>query len=160
MKPSTIYQIARLTPQSKGTDPRRPPGGIPRFTAEDIRLAVSLRTRAVAYHALMAGHCQDQMSEYRMIELISERSSRLYLTKYPSMTISGNINQGIAEAAVLYFMNPHTGRRRGKSGNANIAGVSRGTWARKYHDHWKQLTGYLFVLESEALIDVERAMGY
>jgi hypothetical protein len=108
----------------------------------------------------MASHCGDKRSEWEMIGLIYRRSSRRYLQRHPHWTISGDINRGIAEAAVLYFMNPHQGKKRGKSGNAVLAGVSRGTWVKKYHHHWEQLTGQLFILESEALVDVESAMGY
>jgi hypothetical protein len=152
---SVEFYLARITPQSSEWDPNRITGGIPVITVEEIRAAISMSTRPAEYHVMMTKYCQDRRSEETLVRMIRKRSGLDFLEAYPKYPLKGEINQAIAESAVIYFANPHQGERRGDLGNSIHAGVARNTWRKYYRDHFKKMTALLFHLETEGI----RALG-
>lgn len=151
---SLDFYLARLTARSGGFEPIIAPTTKPIITDADIRAAISLSTSPGEFHALMAKYCADPISENELLEMTRRRSGIQFLERYPTYPIRGDVNQAIAESAVLYFISPLLGQRRGDAGNAAHAGVGRNTWARYYRAHWKALTAHLFDLERRGLLEL------
>jgi hypothetical protein len=153
------FYLARLTARSQGLEPRVAPGSKPSLTDGDIRSALSCSTEPGEFHALMAKYCADPISERELLGYARRRSGLEFLENYPMYPIRGEINQAIAESAVLYFVSPVLGCKRGDVGNAAHAGVGRNTWAKYYRNHFRALTAHLFELERQGLLKVHRATG-
>jgi len=157
--PASIeFYLARITAQARGFEPSISPGTKPTITEADIRTALSLATNPLEFHALMAKYCADPLSE-RAILIHTRHSSGLrFLEHYPDRPISGAVNQAIAESAVLYFVSPTLGLKRGDVGNAAHAGVARNTWTKHYRDHFNRVTADLFEIERRGLLGVWRIL--
>lgn len=152
---SVEFYLAKITPGSPWNDPREMNGGIPAITEEDVLAAVSMATQPAIYAAMMAKYCQDRRNAERLVHFTAKRSAIAFLEKYPTWRITGKINQGIAESAVLFYLNPAAGHKRGDAGNAAHLRVDPKTWRKYYRNHWKAQTSALFELEIEGL----RAIG-
>ncbi len=146
---SVEFRLARLAGGSPWQDPRKPPGGQPELTTEELRAGMAMAgLEPVAWAAMSAKYLQDPFAEDHLVELVARYSAETFLANKPTYPITGNRNQAIAESAVLYFVNPALGSKRGDAGNAAHVRVSRGTWRRYYRDHWKAVTAWLYELES------------
>jgi hypothetical protein len=146
------FELARaFTAQSKWADPKIIRGGRVELTADDIRAAVSMATNPVTFHAMMAKHCQDQYSERVLMEMIELKSWLVFGSNHPNQAISRSDNEKITESALIYFLKPSQGQRRGDAGNAAHMGCHRNTWASKYKMHFSLLTRFLFDCELRAL---------
>ena len=108
---------------------------------------------------MMAKYCQDRRAAEILVHRIARASAWQFLEKYPTWRITGKINQGIAESAVLFFLNPALGQRRGDQGNALHLGVARNTWSKYYRAHWKDQTASLFELEVAGLRAIRSRLG-
>jgi hypothetical protein len=148
---SIEFRLARLAGGSPWRDPRRPPGGRPELTLEELRAAMAMaRLDGIAWVAMSAKYLQAANAEEELVDLVAKRSAEIFLAERPTFPITGNRNRAIAESAVIYFLNPKLGLDRGDPGNAAHARVSRGTWRRYYRDHWKAMTAWLYQIESSA----------
>jgi len=155
---SLEFYLARITAQARGFEPQISPGTKPAITASDIAAALSMATNPVEFHVLMAKYCADPMSERVILNMTRQRSGERFLEHYPDYPIRGEINRAIAESAVLYFVSPTLGLKRGDAGNAAHAGVGRNTWAKYYRDHFKHITAELFEQERRGLLGVWRVL--
>jgi len=155
---SIEFQLARLTAQSKNADPKIIRGGLPELTPDDIRAAVSLATQPLTFHAMMAKYCGSELSEALLLEIMELQSWLAYGNNNPNISISRSDNRRIAEAALIYFLKPSQGQRRGDKGNAAHLGIHRNTWAAKYKRHFTLLTGFLFDCEAHALYAIRRML--
>lgn len=158
-KASLEFYLARLTTQSPGFEPWKISGTKPALTEADIRSALASSTTATQFHALLAKYCADPRSERELLELTRIRSGIRFLEHYPTYPIRGEVNQAIAESAVLYYVSPLLGQRRGDTGNAAHAGVARNTWAKYYRTHFQALTAELFEHERSGLVRIARSLG-
>ena len=155
---SIEYQLARITAQSKWSDPKVIKGGLPVLTPDDIRAAVSMATSPYTYFALMAKHCQQQSSERALYQMLEVQSWLHYGEKYPQRQISRDENRKVAELSVLYFLCPEQGIKRGDQGHALYLGVHRNTWSQKFKAHFQDLTKFLFELEQQGVAEVVRVL--
>lgn len=156
---SLEFYLARITARSRGFEPGIAHGTKPALTEADIRSAVSVGTSPLEFHALMAKYCADPLSERELLDRTRIRSGILFMETWPSYPIRGEVNRAIAESAVLYFVSPILGQKRGDAGNAAHAGVGRNTWAKYYRSHFKNITRDLFEYERRGLLGVRRRLG-
>jgi hypothetical protein len=152
--PSLEFYLARLTARGLSFEPNIAPGSKPAITDQDIRAALSIDTTPAEFHALLAKYCADPISEREILDFARRRSAWRFLEERPTLPIRGEINRAIAESAVLYFVSPLLGQKRGDTGNAAHAGVGRNTWAKYYRDHFKAITAELFELERRGLLEL------
>ena len=152
------YQLARITAQSKNADPKQIRGGLATLTADDVRAAVSMVNRPVAYHALMAKYCGSEMSENALMDIMEDASMRSFMREHPGIRINGDIHRRLVECAMIWFMSPEQGRARKDAGNAKHCKVDRKTWVSNYKPHFHTITAFLLLAESTGLADVKRVM--
>ena len=155
---SIEYQLARITAQSKWSDPKVIKGGLPQLTPDDIRAAVSMATSPYTYCALMAKYCQQQNAERDLYQMLEVQSWLHYGERYPQRQISRDENRKVAELAVLHYLCPEQGLKRGDQGNAAYLGIHRNTWSQKFRAHFLDLTKFLFELEQQGVRELNRSL--
>lgn len=149
--------LCRLTAQSKGSDPKQPPGGEPEFTFQEIQ-TITWTMDLFAFWVVMAKVCQDEISEANLAEAMR----RLARAKWEGGDTGTEILNRIAEAAVIVFLTP-----RGPNGHLRkdpwIAhyiepGMHRKTFQRKYKHHYTMLLGVLDRANDRGMRYVKQAL--
>lgn len=142
------YQLARLTAQSKGANPKEPGGGIPTMTREDIA-ALASEAPHMAWHALMAKYCDDAISEKRLLQHIHLLNIDEWFTnpKYATTKAAPMQLNKLAELAVLGWVNPQCPHAKAVETRAAFIGAARETYRRVFQDHYAYLLGELGHLE-------------
>lgn len=147
---STEFMIARITAQSKNADPKQIKGGLPEFTADDIRhAAAKMRPRSV-HDAFMAKYAQSDIAVVNLAHRMDAWGHVMFRKKYPARRISDQEHKRITDLAVMYFLNPEAGQRRTDGGSARYIGCGLTTWQQKFYPHFKSISAELFGLESLA----------
>ena len=151
-------QLARLTAQGNGCEPRMPPGGIPELTAEDVAMCAAQIKNPNAYNAIMAKYCDCKISMDKIKRHCLDYSWILWLQQGNKSPTSTDTHKHIARVSVEDFIKPEQANRRGDAGRAKLCDMSRSTWINKYSAHYKAVTAYLYNLESEGVAEIKRAM--
>ena len=145
------FQLARLTAQSKRSNPKIPTGGAPEITVEDVRTALVSCPRPV-YLAVAAKVCQCERAELELRKVAHRVSSIEWRRNPMNYRTRASLEQIdlIADAAVLAFLNPNgeeddDGNRvkRDEEWAARVCKVSVREFASNYRFHWKRVGSVL-----------------
>jgi hypothetical protein len=150
--------LARLTAQSLGSDPKLPPGGIPEFTAEDVRATLGKAQPQVAFHCVMAKHCEDEYSEDWLIRYSHMKSRAAWheAAANKRRLICTQQLDLVGELALLYHLVPYQASKRSEANNAKWCQVARNTYRAKYEQHRRALTTFLDDMELQAIGKMKR----
>lgn len=158
MERYTAIQLARLTIQSSGCEPPLPPGGIPELTTADVAMCAAAIKNPNAYHAIMAKCCEHKVSIEKTEKHTFDHSWILWLQQGNKIPTSTPIHKKLAKVAVAEYMHPGAMAQHSEEEKAKTIGVGRSTWFANYIQHYRELTAYLYRLETDGLRDVKRAM--
>jgi hypothetical protein len=136
---SMEFFLIRLTAQSKGSDPKEPGGGAPKYSPSDVQMIAACVESLPAYYAAMAKVSGDERAAVRLLEMAHMVSEREWRNNPRNREIRHTLNelQRVVEVAVLRFLNPHDeeGKPRNEEWMAKYVGVAWRTWKQNYKDH-------------------------
>lgn len=158
---SLDFKLAMMTARGVQLTPRKPVAGIPEFTADDVKLAVSAIRNPVGFHAIMSKYCDDEYSMDALVRWVNVwsvdewvKSGRMRHVRVKLFTL-----ERIAELTVLIWLRPGAHKKRGVRSKSAYCQVATGTWSKFYERHHKVLYGRLNDVEFNALEDLKRVLA-
>ena len=146
---SIEHLLARLTPQSTGTDPRMPGGGKPELTAADISLIAS-HAPHMSFHALMTKYCHDRISLQKLYVWLHNTSLTEWFLNPVNENVSihvGQVNR-LVDLAIIGWYDPAAQEAATLPSRASYIKANHETFKRKYQTHFNYLTGELDLYEA------------
>jgi len=143
------FDLARLTAQSSGPNPKEPGGGLPMYTRQEI-LACLAEVPHTAFHCLMAKYCGDQFSEREVLHFVQRMSIWEWFDNpaHATKRIEAGQLKRVAEVAVLAWINPHAPHAISQAARAAYIGAAEETYRRTFQDHFAWINGELQHLEA------------
>ena len=156
---SLDFKLAMMTARTVNITPRKPVGGVPAFTVEDVRLGVSMIRNPGGFHALMSKYCDDDQSTTDLLRRTAAFNMKMWFDNphLHHVRVSRATLDRITELSVLAFLSPSSDRKRGVRGHAAFCGVAPNTWTKHFSRHHKGLVNWLVDIEIEAL---QQLKGY
>lgn len=135
--------LARLTPQSNGTEPRMP-GGKPELTVADISLIAS-HAPPMAYHALMTKCCFDPISTERLYAWLQDTSLTEWFLNPVNEQARIQVGQAnrLVSLSMIGWAIPNAEESRTQANCATYLKTSQDTFKRVYQKHFLFLQGEL-----------------
>jgi ubiquinone biosynthesis protein UbiJ len=157
---SMEFFLIRLTAQSKGSDPKEPGGGAPKYSPADVQMIVACVESLPAYYAAMAKVSGDERAAVRLLEMARMVSENEWRKNPRNREIRHTLNEldRVVEIAVLMFLNPHNkkGEPRTEEWMAKYVGVAWRTWKQNYKDHQTFIQQQLQDFYQRAQADIYR----
>lgn len=158
MTASIEYLIIRAFPQSSGgSDPKRVPGGLPKYSTQHIQMVQSI-VKGPAYYAMMSCH-GDEMAEARLMDWTKTESIREWHENPINHKVPATTRElhRIAEVAVIKFIQPRNNKGEmwpdawawkyiGHGGQE----LSEKKWRARFRNHQHYLEGRLDALWQQA----------
>jgi hypothetical protein len=148
MSNTVEFDLARLTAQSSGPNPKEPGGGLPMYTRQEI-LACLAEVPHTAFHCLMAKYCGDDLSAHEVLRRARMMSLQEWFTNAEHTTKkieAGQLNK-VAELAVLAWLNPHGPHSESNQTRSTYTGIPFGTWRANFQSHYGWIVGELEYFE-------------
>lgn len=148
------FHLARLTAQSKRSNPKLPFGGRPEITVEDVRAALA-SSNPWEYVAVASRVCQCERATIKLLDMTRALSLRAWYLRPDNYRTRASLEQLdlMAEAAVLAFLSPLDGDeqklddgarvRRDETWAARYCKIAPKIFAANYRDHWRRMISVL-----------------
>ena len=155
---SIDFQLARLTAQSAGVNPKRAQGDHAEFTKAFIAQAAGQINPMMVYHAIMAYYCLDEgsmaelnlkMADWCWCRLFKKHQDR----SYRALEIAR-----VAELATLFYLNPLVEEQRPIKACAAWVQVKIGVWESKYSKQRDVIVNELANMKSDGASQLRRIM--
>lgn len=159
MTASIEFLLIRRTAQSKGGNPKQPPGGVPKFTGPDIQMVASCVRHLPAYYAAVAKIEGDELAAVRLLEvaqIVSDAEWRGNDRNHDTRHTLAELDR-VAEVAVIKFLTPcdDQGKPRTEEWAARYVRVAWETWKRNYKHHQHYIEQRLDDFYRSAMGDVD-----
>jgi hypothetical protein len=160
MTASIEFLLIRRTAQSKGGNPKQPPGGVPQYTGQDIQMIASCVRSLPAYYAAAAKAEGDELASIKLLEAAQILSRMEWQRNYRNYDTRHTLNElaRVAEVAVIKFLNPcdDQGKPRTEEWEAMYIGVAWRTWRQNYKHHQAYIEQKLDDFYKSAQDDIHR----
>jgi hypothetical protein len=149
MSNTVEFDLARLTAQSSGPNPKEPGGGLPQYTRQEI-LACLAEVPHASFYCLLAKYCGDEQAERQVLKRIRRMSIKEWFDnpEHTTKRIEAGQLKKLAEVAVLAWINPRAPHGASQATRAAYIGAAEETYRRNFQDHFSWITGELQYLES------------
>jgi len=159
MTASIEFLLIRRTAQSKGGNPKQPPGGVPKYTGPDIQMVAGCIRHLPAYYAAVARIEGDELAAVRLLEvakIVSEAEWHRNERNYDTRCTNHELDL-VAEVAVIKFLNPcdADGKPRTEEWAAKFTRVHWDTWKRNYKHHQHHIEQRLDDFYRSAMADID-----
>lgn len=149
MSEKTIeFDLVRLTAQSSGPNPKEPGGGMPEYSRAEI-MALIAEVPHMAFHALMAKYCGDELSIKALLEWLHRKSIAEWFTnpEHATKKIEARELRRLVEVSLLSWLNPRSPQATNYETRGAYLNCSADRFKRVFQSHHCWIQGELGYLE-------------